>query len=341
MIQLNAVQVQKMIASPEFLNISIYLPMSSKQGRNRRALLISRMHSLLNEAIRRLTATQKVNFYLESLRSWIDTGEWIQETGSVCVLIQNNMRGFLHLPDSFPELSVVSDSLHIKPLISHILTDFEYGVCVQDDQGLKLYKHTPRGTQLIDRSNSKEPYRFAQSIIVSNFTRLTPIFIISDRSFFSGLREKLPGNRLIRMHPSSILNKNFNQWIADLSHEWSERLIVESVVSYRLARDKGMTEAQFSELCKHALDGTIRTLFVNEDRHIWGVLDRKTGQYRIHRRSDQSQNDDLLDDLAELVLSRGGKVVTLPQGLMPETSPACAIIGSFVDRNMNSYLFAS
>ena len=65
-------------------------------------------------------------------------------------------------------------------------------------------------------------------------------------------------------------------------------------------------------------------MLVEADRVIPGVVDRTTGA--IHPAdSATSHVDDMLDDLAELVIAQGGEVIVVPKERMPTESGLAAI----------------
>ncbi|PAY16123.1 hypothetical protein CKO51_28380 [Rhodopirellula sp. SM50] len=55
-----------------------------------------------------------------------------------------------------------------------------------------------------------------------------------------------------------------------------------------------------------------------------GVLDRNTGAVSTSK-ATTPHVDDMLDDLAELVLSKGGEVIIVPKERMPTNSGLAAI----------------
>ena len=73
-----------------------------------------------------------------------------------------------------------------------------------------------------------------------------------------------------------------------------------------------------------AAESRIESLFVESDRLIPGRLDQTTGITTLSS-MENPQVDDLLDDLAELVLNKGGKVVVAPSRHMPTTTGVAAI----------------
>jgi hypothetical protein len=65
-------------------------------------------------------------------------------------------------------------------------------------------------------------------------------------------------------------------------------------------------------------------LLVEADREIPGHVDPALGRIEFSD-LNHPQIDDLLDDLAELVLSKGGEVVVTPSEQMPVATGAAAI----------------
>jgi hypothetical protein len=88
-----------------------------------------------------------------------------------------------------------------------------------------------------------------------------------------------------------------------------------------LARQAG--SADLADIARAAVGGRVDTLLVEADRVIPGVIEQPAGTIRfgdLH----SPQVDDLLDDLAELTLARGGNVVVVPRELMPSNSGVAA-----------------
>jgi hypothetical protein len=81
-----------------------------------------------------------------------------------------------------------------------------------------------------------------------------------------------------------------------------------------------------STIARFAVQGRVRDLLLERGAALWGRMDRTTGAVDIHRTQRDAHDDDLLDDIAEAVLLRGGDVVTLPRERMPSRSPVAAIL---------------
>jgi len=94
--------------------------------------------------------------------------------------------------------------------------------------------------------------------------------------------------------------------------------------NFHTARAQDAGSAELSDVAKAAVAGKVATLLVEADRIISGIVDRSSGAVRP---ADPAHwyVDDMLDDLAELVLIKGGEVVVVPGERMPTTSGLAAI----------------
>lgn len=93
---------------------------------------------------------------------------------------------------------------------------------------------------------------------------------------------------------------------------------------FHTAWSQQTASADLSDVAKAATAGRVRTLLVEADRVIPGVIDRTTGAIRSGD-SEGPHVDDMLDDLGELVLAKGGEVVVVPAERMPTESGLAAI----------------
>jgi hypothetical protein len=101
----------------------------------------------------------------------------------------------------------------------------------------------------------------------------------------------------------------------------------EEVLSlYASSTKRRLVVDELSTLARMTVRGRIRWLLVAEDAHVWGTLNRDTGEIAVRASEQDADGDDLLDDLAESVLARGGDVLVLPKARMPGVSPAAAIL---------------
>jgi hypothetical protein len=93
---------------------------------------------------------------------------------------------------------------------------------------------------------------------------------------------------------------------------------------YGTALGRGLASKDPAEIAPHALDGRVGLLLVDADKVVPGTVDRDARTVRLGKLDDPGV-DDVLDDLAELVLNTGGEVVVVPSERMPTDTGVAAI----------------
>ncbi len=91
-------------------------------------------------------------------------------------------------------------------------------------------------------------------------------------------------------------------------------------------RSHGKGDDDLTNVAAAATQGRVRTLLVHADTVLPGRLDRATGEI-VAAPHGSAGADDLLDDIAEEVVARGGEVVVVPGNRMPGNSGLAAIYG--------------
>ncbi|RZI41411.1 hypothetical protein EGT07_17640 [Herbaspirillum sp. HC18] len=89
-------------------------------------------------------------------------------------------------------------------------------------------------------------------------------------------------------------------------------------------RAKGQSNDDLSDIAAAAVHGRVDTLLVEAERHIPGRMEPDTARISFDNVSDP-EVDDLLDDVAEVVLKTGGNVLVVPKSRMPTQSGLAAI----------------
>jgi stalled ribosome rescue protein Dom34 len=96
------------------------------------------------------------------------------------------------------------------------------------------------------------------------------------------------------------------------------------VEAFGEARSKGLGTDELAEVAEAATAGRVATLLIEADRQIPGRMESETGRITLDDLA-HPEVDDLLDDLAELVLKMGGQVVVVPAERMPTPTGVAAI----------------
>ncbi len=96
------------------------------------------------------------------------------------------------------------------------------------------------------------------------------------------------------------------------------------VEDFANARAKDLGEEDLEKIAFAAVAGGIDTLLIEADRQVPGKLDADTGGIELAD-LESPDVDDLLDDLGELVLKRGGRTIVVPAERMPTQTGAAAV----------------
>jgi hypothetical protein len=143
-------------------------------------------------------------------------------------------------------------------------------------------------------------------------------------------------SRLDHLAPEGIQG-NVSSWSDERLHEAAWPLVRREVErKQQLARDlweaaykKDKTESDLSVTARLAVGGRVRLLMTERDRRFWGMMDRHTGTVEVVRESgtDPGENAvELLDELAEIVILRGGNALVLASDQMPTTTGVAAVL---------------
>lgn len=103
----------------------------------------------------------------------------------------------------------------------------------------------------------------------------------------------------------------------------------EALELWERAYGQGKGEMDLANLARLAIAGRVRLLLTERDRRIWGTLDRGTGAVEILQEGGDDPGNhavELLDEVAEMVIRRGGKALVLSAERMPTETGAAAVL---------------
>src|SRR5690606_37840147 len=93
---------------------------------------------------------------------------------------------------------------------------------------------------------------------------------------------------------------------------------------FNQAKANGIGSDTMEEIGEAAAQGRVDTLLLESDRVIPGRINRETGEIESAH-LEHPEIDDLLDDIGELVLHKGGNLVVVPVEKMPTFTGIAAI----------------
>jgi hypothetical protein len=305
-----------------------------------------------------------------------DNDFWNHTADGLAVMGAPGLFRVFKLQRTVPELAVVANSFHIKPMLRILQSAERYQVLSLNRREIKLFEGNrnildeielaegvPRtitdalGTELTESHQTVASYggtalgshmRHAHGsrkdeleIDEDRFFRAVDRGILEHHSRPSGLPlilaalaqyhnpfHEISHNAMLM--PKGIEMDANSLTIDQLRHQAWE--IVEPEFRARLkklagefeeARSKGLGADDLAKIAEAATQARVGSLLVETERRISGRLDQATGSVTLSG-LEHPEVDDLLDDLAELVLRKGGQVVVVPAVDMPVATGAAA-----------------
>lgn len=271
----------------------------------------------------------------EKLFSKIPTGT------SLGIFVNRHFSGFVLLPFKTRNLAVAATSFHIKPLVKWIQHQKPFALLYLEYDKVRLYEGSQTDLQLI-RSHAVDLHTETEEVLkkldASIYTQLQasryPLIIAGEPILTGYFKELTLYRRLVDkcvdldqrpVHKDDLLLKALAS-LESYIHQYEHQMLS----AYWSAKLEFKTSTHLTEIAKAAVAGQVRTLFVNEQTNVWGYLNPQSGELKTHPHQLDTADDDVLDDLAEIVLHHGGSVTVLPPDKMPDSQAAAAIMRDFV-----------
>jgi len=382
--QITTEHLTKLLADHAPPCISMYQPTHRNHPENQQDPI--RYRNLLTEmekSLREKYPTREVRTLLEKFQALArDQRFWNHRTDGLAILSSTDTFQIFELQRSVPELLVVADSFHTKPLLRVLQTADRYQILALNRHEAKLYEGNRYSLDPIELTDIPSTITEAlgeelteQHLTVASYGAgaaraagggATPsvhahgdkkeeVDIDRDRFFRSidrGILEhhSRPSGLPLMLATLTEYHAPFhkvshnpflmaegimkNTDALDLDELRAEAWrIVEPVYLQRLtklvddfqvARSRQVGSDDLVQVAEAASAGRVGTLLVEDDREIPGKFDHSTGRIQPGDLSDP-EVDDVLDDLAELVLRMKGDVVVVPSDRMPSDTGVAAI----------------
>ncbi len=179
-------------------------------------------------------------------------------------------------------------------------------------------------------NDTEKYFRYVDSFVFENFSKISkmPMILVSLMEYHSDFK-KLSNNPYLLKEG---ISKSFESLDLDEIRE-KARLIIDAInmekiqrlaESYTKAQAELLGSSDLEQVAKAAFEGRVETILIEEDRIVPGKIDYKTGGIKFGE-INSPEYDDILDDLAELVLLNGGSVFVLSKDKMPAMTGIAAI----------------
>ncbi len=359
--------------------LSLYQPTLRRHTENRQnSIRFRNLARALEESLRRTRSPEETAALVKPFQALANSSFfWETPRDGLAVLGAPSFFRVYELQRTVPELAVVADSFHVKPLLRILQSADRYQVLGITRRDIRLFEgnrdaldeiepaaDVPR--TIVDALGAEltEPYRAVVAsgatgagagIRAGRGTRKDEIDLDTQRFFRAVDRAILEHHSrptglplllaALPEHHDVFRQVSHNPYLmpegvdvhpdslepdALRGRAWK---VVESrylarlaglVESFQEAESKGRGSGDLEAIAAAAVAGRVATLLIEADRPVPGRIDASSGSI-ARGELEHPEVDDLLDDLGELVMKRGGRVVVVPAQRMPVRTGAAAI----------------
>lgn len=106
--------------------------------------------------------------------------------------------------------------------------------------------------------------------------------------------------------------------------EINDKKINKAITEFQNQEARSLGSTDIAQVAKAAFEGRVETLLIEENAHVYGKMDLNSG--KIEFMNDlEADNNDILDDLAEMVMLKGGKVLVVSKDKLLSSTGLAAI----------------
>jgi Bacterial archaeo-eukaryotic release factor family 3 len=359
--------------------LSLYQPTHRAYPENQQdPIRFKNLLKSLEQSLRQKYTTREVKPLLQSFQDLSENQEfWNRTLDGLAVFGAPGLFRVYRLPRVVPELTVVADSFHIKPLIRIIQSADRYQVLGLNRCEVKLFEGNrdalneiepapgvPRtitdalGEELTEPHLTVASYgtgaagpamrhghgakkdevdqdaeRFFRAVdraVLEHHSRPSglPLILAALPEHHSLFRQVSQNPFLlsegIDIYPDAMTGEALREraWRA-LEPQYLARL-ASLVDEFGRAKSKGLGSEDAALVSQAAAAGRVATVLIEAERHVPGRIDQVSGRVDFGDLA-HPEVDDLLDDISELVLKKGGQVVVVPAERMPAQTGIAAI----------------
>lgn len=294
--------------------------------------------------------------FLDPLDSLLnDARIFKQMKGNIGLFRNKDSFRVLNIPVDVEQSCQVATSFHVKPLLRWLQGDEEFLMLGLDKDSASLYLGSQTSLKLLDSILFPEVFKSNESDYISlkdarkkkeketetfmwlndwisDLTKISKpkLFVAGKPSLVSSLHQNLNYKNLVKTPVSNSFGKHnlldVCQSIRKVLKDESKKNLEKSLLEFRFAEEGNRAKKNIFQISKAVVQGRVRKLIVTDELNIFGKIDPETGGISLHPFDMDHEDDCILDDLAQMVLSQGGEVIVAKRGEIPKGRPILAIL---------------
>lgn len=266
------------------------------------------------------------------------------------IFYSDEIQGYLRVQSSVNDLVVVADSFHVKPLFRIKNNEQSYLLVAMSSKAISVFLETnghllrletyrnPSSLAQIDIDSNKNSVDNHHEFIVQSAIEINkvlaqyklPIILAGVRVNVGHMRKFLD-HKLIIQEPlignvERLPRDEIREKCFELLEPYYQKKEQDAIKELNLAVKRDLAITYIEDIAISAVYGKVRKLFVMENKHLWGSINKKTGEVLISPRQENAHDDDILDDLCQMVVARGGEIQVLKNAESIKGYVAAAII---------------
>jgi|GEM_PF-1169868 len=356
-------EATKLIKAKTGPAVSLYLAtdVPARDGEYALRRNLQRLYHLVEAMVERSYDFKTRDKLLLPLKKALSMVGLSRSKGGIGIYHSEHFTGMVKLPTVTSDLAVASDSFHIKPLLRCVQSYRTYYLLALRKKHADLFLVTADGARQVehislDLPEHRQPFldrnksgKFLDGIRIRRqkdakeameqlnrqlelrwYGERIPLLLAGPHQKQEAFRDTCNYMNLLERGISGSVDALDSDSLREMSLNIMERHFEElnnyAVVAFHKAKPSGLASTDLKEIALAASRGQIQSLLIAGDRHIWGHLDRESGEVQVLDQPVQTTADDLLDDLAELTISKGGAVTVLPTLRMPGHQAIAAVL---------------
>jgi len=333
-------QIKPLLESKGGIHLTIYLV-------NRGDLidLKLQLRTILCEAYEWLDSAMSLDErrkFLEPVEALLDDARIFKEMkGNIGLFRNASAFRVLNIPVEVDQSCQVATSFHVKPLLRWLQGHQEFLLLGLESQFAHLYLGSQDSFKHLDSITFKEalstPIKIKETSQwinswILNLTKNSklPLFLAGEESLVRSLGSHLEDKNRIKTPIAKSFSQNnvgpICQSIRKNLKEASRKSLQKTLREFRFAEEENRAKKNIFQISKAVAKGKVSKLIVTDELSIFGKIDLESGGLTIHPFDLDHEDDCVLDDLAQMVLSQGGQVIVAKRDEIPKGRPILAIL---------------
>ena len=347
--------LKPLLESSGGIHLSVYL-----ENRGDIASFKRQIRESLSEAYDLLTVVMSVEEklkFLEPLECLYKRSDELFHSGSCLgIFLKSDFIYTIDIPVHVEHACQIATTFHVRPLIRWLQTDDNFLIlgiegdlihlAIGSQHSLKLLDSLPlpkcfsgrndyvpgemQTDGLLDASDLDSLTKLRDRMFELTCSSRPRLYLAGDSLSLKKIKHDLSYDRTVSESLAESFSLNHLSAICSSIRIRQElesvSILSKNLAEFYQAEDRYKTRTNIYQIAKAVVGGRVRKLAIAEEVSVFGKLDRKTGKLSLHPFDLDHEDDDILDDLAQIVLMQGGDVIIVPQADIPNRRPVLAIV---------------